>query len=83
LRTVEEGAVLLVVGIVLDEVGALKHLEDHARGDDGRDTELHERATVGGKNHTHPVEGVGLDGRKTQNVGMKDIRNRLGVPGQN
>jgi hypothetical protein len=34
------------------------YLEDHAGGDDGGDTQLHQSSTVTGKHHTEPVQGV-------------------------
>jgi hypothetical protein len=33
-------------------------LHNHARGDDGRDTEFHEGTLVGGEDDSEPVEGV-------------------------
>jgi hypothetical protein len=35
------------------------HLEDHAGGDDGSDTQLHEGTSVTGHHHSEPVERVG------------------------
>lgn len=58
LSTSEESPVLLEGEVDLDESGALQQLDNHTRGDDGGDTELHERSTVGGENHTHPVQRV-------------------------
>jgi hypothetical protein len=34
------------------------HLEDHAGGDDGGDTQLHEGTSVTGHHHSEPVERV-------------------------
>ena len=34
------------------------HLEDHARGDDGSDTQLHEGTSVTGHHHTKPVKRI-------------------------
>lgn len=54
-----ELAVGLEVKVDVDEVGTSKKLEDHARGDDGSDTQLHECTSVTGHHHTQPVERVG------------------------
>ena len=35
------------------------YLEDHAGGDDGGNTQLHQRTPVTGQHHTQPVQGVG------------------------
>ena len=63
LGTAKEGAVLLETEVDLDEVGAGEELHDHSRGDDGRDTELHEGSSVGGEDDTHPVERIGAVAR--------------------
>ena len=34
------------------------NLEHHARGDDGGDSQLHQRSSITGKHHTQPVHGV-------------------------
>ena len=44
LRSIEEIALVLVALIDIDDLGSGKELHDEARGDDGRDTELHEGA---------------------------------------
>ncbi len=59
LGTTEKSAVLLEAEVDFDEVGTGEELHDHSRGDDGRDTEFHERTSVGGKNDTHPVQRIG------------------------
>ena len=58
LRAAEERPVLLERKVDVDEVRARKELHDHARSDDGGDTEFHERAAVRGEDDTHPVKGV-------------------------
>ena len=57
LRSVEQRAVLGRVPD-LDELGAGQQLHDEARGHDGRDAQLHEGSSVGGEDHTDPVEGI-------------------------
>ena len=52
-------AVGLEVEVDVDEVGTSKELEDHAGGDDGGNTQLHQRTSVTGHHHTQPVERVG------------------------
>ena len=54
----EESTVLLERKVDLNKVCTSEKLDDHARSDDGSDTELHECSTVGGENDTHPVERV-------------------------
>mmetsp|Transcript_91751 Transcript_91751/g.165686 ORF Transcript_91751/g.165686 Transcript_91751/m.165686 type:complete len:298 (-) Transcript_91751:27-920(-) len=54
----EERAVLLQGLVDVDELGARQQLHDHAGGHNGGDAKLHERATVGGEDDPHPVEGV-------------------------
>mmetsp|Transcript_72030 Transcript_72030/g.201041 ORF Transcript_72030/g.201041 Transcript_72030/m.201041 type:complete len:317 (-) Transcript_72030:255-1205(-) len=58
LSPVEQVAVLLQALVHVDDAAARQQLHDHARGDDRRDAELHQAATVGRQNHPHPVEGV-------------------------
>lgn len=53
-----ELAVGLEVEVDVDEVGASEELEDHAGGDDGGNTQLHQRSPVTGHHHTQPVERV-------------------------
>lgn len=54
----KEDPIFLEVVIHLDDVGPGQKLHDHARCNDGRDTQFHEGTTVRGKDHTHPVEGI-------------------------
>lgn len=64
LGSLVELTVGLEVEVDVDHVGTGEKLEDHARGDDGRDTKLHKRTTVTGHHHAQPVErvrGVGGD----------------------
>lgn len=50
-----ELAVGLEVKVDVDHVGASKELENHARGDDGGDTQFHQSTTVTRDNHSQPV----------------------------
>ena len=58
LGSLVELAVGLEVEVDVNEVGASEELEDHAGGDDGGDTQLHQRSPVTGHHHTQPVERV-------------------------
>ena len=58
LCTTEQSPVLLERKVDLNQVRAGEELDDHARGDDGRDSELHKRPTVRGEDYTHPIERV-------------------------
>lgn len=53
------GLVELTVGLEVevdvDQVGASQELEDHARGDDRRDTKLHQGTTITRHHHAQPV----------------------------
>ncbi|GMT25660.1 hypothetical protein PFISCL1PPCAC_16957 [Pristionchus fissidentatus] len=62
LGSVEEGAVLGGVSD-LDDLGSGEELHDQTRGDDGRDTELHQGSPVGGHDDAQPVERIGRVGR--------------------
>lgn len=53
-----EFAVRLEVKVDVNQVGSGKKLEDHARGDDGGDTQLHQRTSVTRHHHAQPVERV-------------------------
>ena len=53
-----ELAVGLQVEVDVDEVGAGEELEDHAGGDDGGDTQLHQGSSVTRHHHTQPVERI-------------------------
>ena len=59
LRPAKERAVLLERKVDLNKVRTGEELNDHAGGDNGSDTELHEGAAVGYEDDTHPIEGVG------------------------
>ena len=50
-----ELAVRLEVEVDVDEVGSGKKLEDHARGDDGGDTQFHQCSSVTRHHHSQPV----------------------------
>ncbi len=58
LGSVEQGSVL--GGVTdLDDLGAGQQLHNQTRGDNRRDTQLHESTSVRGENDTDPVEGIG------------------------
>lgn len=48
-------AVGLEVKVDIDHVGTGEELEDHARGDDGGDAQLHQGSTVARNHHSQPV----------------------------
>ena len=54
----EECTVFLEALVDVDDLGAGEQLHDQAGSDDGRDAQLHERPSVRGEQHTHPVERV-------------------------
>ena len=58
LSPAEQRPILLETKVDIDKVGARKQLHDHSRGNDGCDTEFHERSAVGGEDYTHPVQRV-------------------------
>ena len=58
LSPAEQRPILLETKVDIDKVGARKELHDHSRGNDGCDTEFHERSTVGCEDYTHPVQWV-------------------------
>lgn len=55
LGSLVELAVRLEVEVDVDEVGSGKKLEDHARGDDGGDTQFHQCSSVTRHHHSQPV----------------------------
>jgi hypothetical protein len=59
LGTREQSAIFLEAEVDVDEVSTSQELHDHSRGDDGTDTELHQRPPIGGQDDTHPIERVG------------------------
>mmetsp|Transcript_50744 Transcript_50744/g.100971 ORF Transcript_50744/g.100971 Transcript_50744/m.100971 type:complete len:584 (-) Transcript_50744:49-1800(-) len=59
LRAREEGTVLLEALVDIDDLGTREELHHQTRCDDRRDAKLHERASVGSEQHSHPIEGVG------------------------
>mmetsp|Transcript_10085 Transcript_10085/g.13115 ORF Transcript_10085/g.13115 Transcript_10085/m.13115 type:complete len:204 (+) Transcript_10085:1140-1751(+) len=63
LRTVKQGTILLEIVIHLDNATTGKKLHDETRRDNGTDTKLHKRTTVGRKNNTHPIKRIGRFGR--------------------
>lgn len=42
----------------LDDLSSGQELHDEARGDDGRNSELHQSTTIRGQDDTNPVEGI-------------------------
>lgn len=50
-----ELAIRLEVEVDVDEVGSREELENHARGDDGSDTQFHQCSSVTRHHHTEPV----------------------------
>ena len=56
------GLVELTVGLEvkvdIDQVGTGQKLENHARGNDGGDTQLHQSTSVTGHHHSEPVQRV-------------------------
>ena len=63
LGTAEQSAVVLEAEVDVDELGTGQKLHDHARGDNGGDTKLHEGTPVGRKNSAKPVKRVRRVGR--------------------
>jgi hypothetical protein len=68
----------------LNQTGTRKHLHNHTRSNNRGDTQLHDGATVGSQNHTHPVKGIrglgglnSIDGNLTAN---KENEKRNGRP---
>ena len=59
LRAGEEGAVLLEALVDVDDLRTREQLHHQSGGDNGRDAQLHERATVRREQHAHPVERIG------------------------
>lgn len=55
LGSLVELTVGLEVEVDVDQVGASKELEDHAGGDDGSDTELHQGSSITCHHHAQPV----------------------------
>lgn len=59
LRSLVKLAVGLHVEVDINELRASQELENHARRDNGRNAQLHERSSVRGKHHTQPVQRIG------------------------
>lgn len=57
-----ELTVRLEVEVDIDHVGTSEELEDHTGGDDGGDTQLHQRTSVTRNDHSQPVEGIRVVG---------------------
>lgn len=58
LSPTEESAVLLQGVVDLDEASTGEELNDHPGGDDGGDTQLHERPSIRRQDDSHPVQRV-------------------------
>lgn len=58
LGSAEQSAILLQAVVDLDHIRPSQQLHHHARSDDGRDPKLHQRATVGCHDHTHPIQRI-------------------------
>lgn len=43
----------------LNDLSTSQQLHNETRSNDGRDSQLHQRSSVGGQNDTYPVEGIG------------------------
>lgn len=59
LRARKESPILLETKVDFDEVSTGEELHNHSRGDNGTDTQFHQRSAVRGQNDTHPVERIG------------------------
>lgn len=73
LGTIEQHTVLLDALVDTEDAGTRDELHDGPRGDDGRDAQLHQGATVGCHDHTHPVESISSVG------GHDAIKGNLGA----
>ncbi len=62
-RYLQKGAVLPDTVVNLNELRTSKELHDKPWCNDGSNAKLHNRASIGCKNHTHPVERIGSGGR--------------------
>ena len=58
LGALEQRSVLFQALVHVDDLGTGQQLHHHARGNYGRDTQLHERASITGHYHPHPVQRV-------------------------
>ena len=58
LSSIKESSVLWRVAD-LNDFGASQQLHDQAGGDNGRNAELHQRASIRRHDHSHPVEWIG------------------------
>jgi hypothetical protein len=47
----------------VDNLGSSQQLHHQPRGDDGTNTQLHQRSSVGGQNDSQPVKRIGRVGR--------------------
>jgi hypothetical protein len=55
-------SLVFVVLVDADDLGAREELHDHAGGDEWPNAQLHEGASVGGHDHSEPVEWVSVVG---------------------
>ena len=58
LSSTEESPVFLEGEVDVDQASSLEKLDDHARRDDGRDTEFHEGTPVRREDDTHPIQRI-------------------------
>jgi len=58
LSSIKEGSVLGGISD-LDDLGSGEKLHNETRGNDGRDSQLHQGSSVRGQDNTDPVEGIG------------------------
>lgn len=77
LSSTEKSPVLLEGEVDVDQASSLKKLDDHARRDDGRDTEFHEGTPVRRENDTHPIQRIYA--RATTSESSKEAVEREGT----
>lgn len=58
MSSVEKRTILLDALVNVEKSGSGKKLHDHGGGDDGRDTQLHQRSTIGREDDSHPIERI-------------------------
>merc|ERR1719506_1035289 len=56
------GEAIAYVVIDFNNTGSGQQLHDQTRSHNGRNTQFHESAAIGGQNDTHPVERIGIGG---------------------
>lgn len=58
LSSFKEGFLSLVLLVDFKKLSTSKQLHNHTSSNDGGDTEFHKGSSVGGKNDSHPIEGI-------------------------